>query len=522
MPSRATWPARGRVAGGIGPSSNGLVERRRRLRGQGLRRRIHASIEERAMRGFTRALISRWVHLGPRFLPFADAATPDLPLSRLLRLSLFQVSVGMALALLVGTLNRVMIVELGVSATLVAMMVALPVLYAPFRALVGYRSDTHRCALGWRRVPFIWMGTLIQFGGLAVMPFALLVLSGGGHSSDWPAWVGQAGAALAFLAVGAGLHTTQTAGLALATDLAPVESRPKVVGLMYVTLLLGTIVSALLFGAFLQDFTAGRLVQVIQTCALVTMILNTIAMWKQETRNPGRYRDPTPDPSFAEAWGTYIKGPHARRRLVAIALGTIAFAMQDVLLEPYGGQVLGMSVGATTWLTAALAAGGLIGFSLASSVLSRGADPARMANAGAWVGIPAFAAVLAAASTHGSALFACGVLLIGFGGGVFGHGTLTLTMNRAPKEQTGLALGAWGAVQATAAGVAVALGGVLRDIINALAERGVFGEALANPATGYAAVYGIEIVLLALTIVVMRSLVGERRVETYVLGAEAK
>ena len=64
----------------------------------------------------TRRLVHAWVGLGSRFLPFADAATPDLPLPRLLRLSLFQVSVGMALVLLVGTLNRVMIVELGVPA----------------------------------------------------------------------------------------------------------------------------------------------------------------------------------------------------------------------------------------------------------------------------------------------------------------------------------------------------------------------------------------------------------------------
>ena len=164
----------------------------------------------------SRALVSAWARLGPRFLPFADAASADLPLSRLLRLSLFQVSVGMALVLLVGTLNRVMIVELGVPAALVALMVALPVLYAPMRALIGYRSDTHRSALGWRRVPFIWMGSMIQFGGLAVMPFALLVLGGGGNASQWPSWVGPAGGAIAFLLVGAGLHTVQTAGLALA------------------------------------------------------------------------------------------------------------------------------------------------------------------------------------------------------------------------------------------------------------------------------------------------------------------
>jgi MFS transporter, BCD family, chlorophyll transporter len=240
------------------------------------------------MNPISQKLVQTWTGLGPRFLPFADAATPDLPLSRLLRLSLFQVSVGMALVLLVGTLNRVMIVELNVPASLVAIMVSLPVIYAPFRALIGFRSDNHRSELGWRRVPFIWMGSMIQFGGLAIMPFALLVLSGGGNASQWPAWIGQAGAGLAFLLVGAGLHTTQTAGLALATDLAAEESRPKVVGLMYVMLLLGTIVSALIFGALLRDFSPARLVQVIQGAAVATLILNTIALWKQETRTPGR------------------------------------------------------------------------------------------------------------------------------------------------------------------------------------------------------------------------------------------
>ncbi len=465
------------------------------------------SLTHRSKPGVTRGLVARWAQLGPRFLPFADAATPDLPLSRLLRLSLFQVSVGMALVLLVGTLNRVMIVELNVPASLVAIMVALPVLYAPLRALIGFRSDTHRSALGWRRVPFIWMGTLIQFGGFAVMPFALLVLSGGGESQQWPAWIGPLGAGFTFLVVGAGLHTTQTAGLALATDLASVESQPRVVGLMYVMLLAGTMASAFVFGAMLHDFSPGRLVQVLQAAAVVTLVLNTVALWKQEARRPQRGAVSTaPRPDFSQAWRDYIAGDGTRRRLVAIALGTLAFGMQDVLLEPFGGQVLGMTVGATTWLTATLAAGTLAGFCIASTVLSRGADPARMALVGAAIGVPAFGIVIATTLSPSLALFVCGVFFIGLGVGLFGHGTLTLTMNHAPKEQAGLALGAWGAVQATAAGAGVALGGIGRDAVQALASRGVFGEALATPATGYAFVYAIEIVLLLATVVAMTAL----------------
>jgi MFS transporter, BCD family, chlorophyll transporter len=167
-----------------------------------------------------------WTQVATRYLPFADAASVDLPLPRLVRLALFQVSVGLATALMVGTLNRVMIVELGVGAWLVSLMVALPLVAAPFRALIGLKSDLHCSFLGWKRVPFIWFGTLMQFGGLAIMPFALILLSG---ESAVQLWAGHAAAAVAFLLAGAGLQTTQTAGLALATDLAPEATRPRVV-----------------------------------------------------------------------------------------------------------------------------------------------------------------------------------------------------------------------------------------------------------------------------------------------------
>ena len=221
-----------------------------------------------------------WNTVGRRLVPFADVASAELPLSRILRLSLFQVSVGMAMVLLLGTLNRVMIVELGVSAALVASMAAMPMLVAPFRALLGFRSDTHRSAIGWKRIPYLWFGSLLQFGGLAIMPFALILLSG--DQTTGPAWGGPAGAALAFLMTGLGMHMTQTAGLALATDLAPEDKRPRVVALLYVSLLAGMGVAAGVFGWLLADFSQIRLIQVIQGAAVVTLALNLVALWRQE------------------------------------------------------------------------------------------------------------------------------------------------------------------------------------------------------------------------------------------------
>ena len=455
------------------------------------------------MTTLSQKMLSNWSRLGTRFLPFADAATPDVPLTRLLRLSLFQVSVGMALVMLIGTLNRVLIVELKVPAFLVSIMISIPLIFAPFRAVIGFRSDTHRSALGWKRVPYIWMGTLVQFGGFAMMPFGLLVLSGAGQASHAPQWIGQVGAGIAFLLVGAGLHTTQTVGLALANDLVPPESQPKVVGLMYVMLLIGMILSAVSFGHLLSDFSPGRLIQVVQGAALLTLVLNVVALWKQEVRKPAHlYPEQAKGKTFNEAWTEFRKGNDATRRLIAVGIGTMAFSMEDILLEPFGGDVLKLTVSQTTSLTAALAAGGLIGFGWASYILSKGADPFRMSRFGALLGIPAFLAVISSGFLGEPLIFAFGTSLIGFAAGIFGHGTLTATMNLAPENQSGLALGAWGAVQASAAGVAIALGGMIRDLVASRTNSSLIG---------YSTVYSLEIGLLVMTMIAMWPLIKEKQ-----------
>ena len=169
-------------------------------------------------------------------------------------------------------------------------------------------------------MPFIWTGTLLQFFGLAIMPFALLVLSGRG-TLNLP-YVGEAAAALAFLMVGVGLHTAQTAGVALATDLAPAESRPRVVALLYVMLLIGMVTSSLVFGALLRDFDHIKLIKIVQGAAVVTMVLNIVALWKQEARVvvPAPAAD-EPAPSFRKSMQEFLGGGASARLLVAVGLG---------------------------------------------------------------------------------------------------------------------------------------------------------------------------------------------------------
>ncbi|MEL7460048.1 MAG: PucC family protein [Pseudomonadota bacterium] len=447
-------------------------------------------------------------NISARLLPFSDAGSDDLPLSQLLRLSLFQVSVGMASVMLLGTLNRVMIVELSVPAMIVACMIALPVLIAPFRALLGFRSDTHRSAIGWKRLPYLWFGSIWQMGGLAAMPSALIVL--GGDTALQIPFAGEVLAALAFLMTGLGLHMTQTAGLALAADRATDETRPRVVALLYVMFLVGMGVSALIIGYLLRDFSDLRLVQVVQGAAVMTIILNIAALWRQEKVKPmTREERSQPRPAFRDAWADYAKGGDAGRLLVVVFLGTMAFNMQDVLLEPYGGEILGLSVSATTLLTATWAGGALAGFALAARWLAHGLNPYRMVARGVLWGIPSFSAVVFADPMGSPVLFYLGATGIGLGGGLFAVATLTaaMTMPAAGLAGRGLALGAWGAAQATAAGLSIALGGTIRDGVNALATSGRLGEVLASPATGYSTVYHIEVALLFVTLIALGPLV---------------
>jgi len=251
-------------------------------------------------------------------------------------------------------------------------------------------------------------------------------------------------------------------------------------------------------------------------------VLNVIALWKQEPRNREATRNREAQPSFGEVWAVFIARPRTMRLLVTVGLGAAAFTMQDVLLEPYGGQVLGLSVGATTALTALWAVGMLTGFGYAAKSLGEGGDPHRLAGFGGVAGIGAFLLVLFAGPLHSVTLLEIGATFIGLGGGLFSVGTLTAAMAISDTDtldgRTGLALGAWGAVQATSAGLAIAVGAFARDLVSHAAMAGQLGATLVDPSTGYVFVYGVEIVLLFATLVALGPLVRSEAIRPVPAG----
>ncbi len=280
------------------------------------------------------------------------------------------------------------------------------------------------------------------------------------------------------------------------------------VALLYLMLLLGMVLSALVVVALLRDFTYYRLIALIQGAAVVTAALNIMAIWRQEPRDQARAVAPPERVPFRAAWADLMRGGRTGRLLAVLGIGTFACAAQDALLEPYGGQVLGLGVSATTFLTALMATGAIGAFVLAAGRLDRGGDPARLAAAGLLSGLAGFSAVIFSFPLASANVLRFGTLAIGFGQGLFAVGTLISAMALDSTHRNGLALGAWGAVQATAAGLAVGLGGALRDLVGSLGLDGRFGAALQHPAAGYLAVYHVELACLFLALAALGPLVA--------------
>ena len=446
--------------------------------------------------------------ISKNILPFSDAGSTNFSLFQLLRLSLFQISVGMATVMLAGTLNRVMIVELLVPASLVAVMIAIPVLIAPLRTFYGYKSDTYKSFIGWKRIPYMWFGSLFQFGGLAIMPFAIIILSG--DQTVGPSWAGEVLVAIAFLFTGIGMHITQTVGLALAADRATKENRPRVVALLYFMFLFGMGVSAVVIGLLLADFSKLRLIQVVQGSAVLTLILNLVAVWRQEQVIINNQKNDKSEKFFL-SWKKFISDRKTNSLIWVVFWGTLAFSMQDVLLEPYGGQILGLSVSETTNLTGVWALGALLGLALAANNSKKTVSSVSNAMTALLIGIVGFSAIIFSSPMQFPFLYFLGTLFIGFGTGLFSVSLLIIAMALSSKTNlgSGFILGSWGAAQAIGAGLGIAVGGILRDVVNKLALSGYLGSTFENNSIGYIFVYHLEILFIFITLIALGMLSQE-------------
>jgi BCD family chlorophyll transporter-like MFS transporter len=182
-------------------------------------------------------------------------------------------------------------------------------------------------------------------------------------------------------------------------------------------------------------------------------------------------------------------------------ISMFSYFMQDVLLEPFGGEVFGLSASATTRFNAYMGVG-VVGGMLAGGLrLIPSFGKRRVTAIGIVIMIGAFSGLAGTALVGVASILPLILLFLGLGAGFFTVGGVALMMDMTSRENTGLFVGAWTLLQALAKGPTAIIGGGLQSTLVALGG---------SPAQAYAGVFILEAVGLTLGILFLRQVVVDR------------
>jgi len=377
-------------------------------------------------------------------------------LPRILRLGLRQFAAGMLSVLTLGILNRVMKIELGLNLTLVSLVIGAHYFAAIVAIPFGHRSDRHSWR-GYHRTPYIVMGTALTALTTAVAPFVAFSLARQGGSL----LVAAVGVGL-FLLMGTGMYLTGTAYLSLITDLTAEEERGKVIAITWAMMMVGILAGVFLGVRVMNDYSPERLVTLFLVMAGLVVGLTALSVWGQERSRAPRLSEKALTLKQASRLLTISQ---QTRCFFAFLFGGIFFLfVQQMALEPFGGDVFGLSVRETTLFNAYQMVGVLLGMGMTGGWLARRFGKKAATGLGAVVAAIAFALLATASIGSCLPLVKPSIFIMGLGMGIFTVGGLALMMDLTVKEQVGLFMGAWTLAQALANGLASVGGGILHDV----------------------------------------------------------
>ncbi len=399
-----------------------------------------------------------------------------------LRMAGFPFVLGLVGVFITGTLNRVMIVELAIPATLVGLFLAVPLLFSPLRMWLGYRSDAFPL-LGLRREPYILLGALLSAAGV-VLATTLAI------NSASLAALGVLGLLVAFMGYGVGKHLASNTFEALIADKFEGDGRSRAVTLYKVPMFIGIIGGAIVLGRLLEPFTVERLIAVAFGVAALAFVLTGIAVLRQEprTRLTQAASQQAARTSFWQTFRDLIwRDRQARLFFVFVMLSIVGTQAQDILLEPFGALVLGMSVSETTRLTSYWGTGAILSLALSGGWLIRRVGYRAVLRAGLTANILVFLGIIAAGALGSVGLFRGLVLILGLGTGLAFAGALAAVIDFTTLVRAGFLMGVWGAASELGEAVGNLFGGAIVDTLRALTG---------NPLLAYGAVFVIEGLML--------------------------
>lgn len=415
---------------------------------------------------------------------------PGLGWLSIVRLGLVQAALGAIVVLTTSTLNRVMIVELGLAAVIPGLLVGFHYGVQITRPVWGHKSDTGRSRTHW------------ILGGLA-----LLAIAGTGAAAttllfEQSFLAGILAAILAYLLIGIGIGASGTSLLALIAMKTAVERRAAAATITWMLMISGIIVTSIVVGAQLDPYSHERLIAVTAATGGVAFCIGLLGVAGMEKKpSVDRQEERAASTSFRESLQDVLEDREARLFTLFIFLSMLAFATQDLILEPYAGLLFGMTPGETTGLSGTQHAGVLLGMIL---VGVSGAFfgkryphlPRHFITGGCFGSAVALAAL--ALSTQSAPLWPLevNIFLLGATNGAFAVaavGTMMILAGQGRKSNYGMRMGVWGAAQAIAFG----LGGVLGTVALDLGRWLTASDALA-----FAAVFTIEASLFLVSAIV--------------------
>lgn len=409
----------------------------------------------------------------------------------IVRLGLAQTALGAIVVLTTSTLNRVMVVELALPAVLPGALVAWHFALQVLRPRMGHGSDQ-----GSRRTPWIigGMATLAAGGVLAAIATAIMAGS---------VWFGTLLAVIAFTLIGVGVSAAGTSLLVLLAKRVAPERRPAAATIVWLMMIAGFAITATIAGQLLDPFSPARLVAVAAGVSVVALALTVVALWKVEgpaQSNPHSSQTEQAGPAFFDALGQVWAEPEARRFTIFVFVSMLAYSMQDLILEPFGGTVFAMTPGESTKLGGVQHSGVFCGMVLVA-VLGSAVGGPWFGSLKAWTigGCLASAAALSGlvcAGLIGPAWpLRTTVFVLGIANGAFAIaaiGSMMTLAGNGRERREGVRMGLWGAAQAIAFGLGGFLGALAADVAR---------HVMASQGAAYALVFSIEALLFVVAAV---------------------
>lgn len=407
-------------------------------------------------------------------------------LRKRIQLSLIHVAVAMTLVPINSTLNRVMIKEMALSATLVAVLASLPYIFSPLQMVIGNYSDRHPW-LGFRRTGYIALGLLMCVAGVSLAPLAVFLMPEN-------RWLGLGLSVLVFGIWGVGMNVASVSYMSVASEISDPKGRSRTISIMWFVMITGIILTAATLGRLLEDYTPAKLETAFLVVALAALALGLLGLIGLEERHKTAANQPAPvRKSWRELGAAVLGNPQARHFFIYLIILLAAILGQDVLLEPYAGQAFNLPVSATTRITSIWGTCFLVAL-LVAGFLERRMGKRGVAALGGWTAAAAFIAIAASGPLELKSLFYSGVVVLGLGTGLSTVSNLSLMLDMT-TVRVGLFIGAWGMAEAMARGLGALLSGGLRDVFGALTQNAVLG---------YVVVFAVQAGMMLATLLMLQ------------------